>query len=80
MKWPQNLQKFTFMTNTTAVQKEDLEKIALSKSKRSFTTIRPVKVSFMNLRWFFNDGKNFINFAEKLNKDLPFGFYSSKFT
>ena len=79
MQWPQNLPILTYMSNTTAVKEGDLEERARSKASGNQLQ-RPVKVSYMNLRWLFQDNMNFIDFASILDTELPFGFYSSKFT
>ena len=70
MDWPSDFQEFTFMSDSLEVTREEIENLVMAQKakKGGEDTImrRPVIVELLDLRWFFNERRNFIAFSKIL--------------
>ena len=77
------------MSNTIAVDKEKLEEEAKKKYYEELRSClgdqdeqirnKPVKITCIDYRWFYQNNENFIAFTSLLSGTLPTSFYSSTF-
>ena len=84
-KWPMDLKLLTFMSAQSATTKDELKsQIKLARNelrglcrRHCSEAMRPIKVSLLDLDWYFRDRRNFVAFS-KLLQYLPKSVYSSE--
>ena len=78
LKWPSKVKMFTFMRNSPFIKKEEIEE-HMQQEKLIGTVEKPVNVGILDMRWFYNERKNFVAFSRQLYGETPLRYYSSQF-